>query len=94
MKNLAGLLLLMALIPPVSAAERTVTLSVPGMTCGTCPLTVKTALMRLDGVSKVDVNYDTRLAIVTFDDAKLRIEQLTQATAEAGYPSTTKVKPQ
>lgn len=94
MKRSAGLLLLLASIAPVSAAERTVTLSVPGMTCGTCPLTVRTALMRLDGVSKADVSYDTRLAVVTFEDTKLRIEQLTQATAEAGYPSTVKVKPQ
>lgn len=92
MKNCAGLFLLVAMLTPVSAAERTVTLSVPGMTCGTCPLTVRTALMRLDGVSHADVSYESRLAVVTFDDAKIGVEQLTTATAKAGYPSTIKVK--
>jgi mercuric ion binding protein len=33
------------------------------------------------------VNFDKRLAVVTFDDAKATIEKLTQATTNAGYPS-------
>jgi len=37
---------------PVWAAPQTATLKVPGMTCATCPITVKKALQRVEGVSK------------------------------------------
>jgi len=36
---------------PLWGAEQTVTLDVPGMTCAACPITVKTALNRVEGVS-------------------------------------------
>ncbi|GAC1432909.1 MAG: hypothetical protein NVS1B11_00030 [Terriglobales bacterium] len=52
------------------AASKTVTLKVPGMTCPTCPITVKKALNKIDGVSKVEVRYEKKQALVTFDDAK------------------------
>ena len=83
-----SLLLLFSL--PALAALQTVTLSVPGMTCAACPFTVKAALDRVEGVSSVDVRYEERDARVTFDDAKTSIEALTQATTNAGYPSTLK----
>ena len=63
-----ALLLLSSL--PALAAQQTATLSVPGMTCASCPFTVKAALKRVEGVSSV--------------------EALTQATTNAGYPSTLK----
>lgn len=72
------------------AAEKTVVLSVPGMTCVTCPITVKAALAQVAGVSAVDVRYEERNAIVTFDDDKTSIDKLTEATTNAGYPSTLK----
>ena len=73
---------------PVWAAIQTVTLAVPGMTCGACPITVKKALTKVDGVTKAEVNFDKRQAVVTYDDAKTNVETLTKATADAGYPST------
>src|SRR3546814_13930711 len=53
---------------PAWAATKTVTLSVPGMTCAACPLTVKTALSKVEGVRKTDVTFDKREATVTFDE--------------------------
>lgn len=72
------------------AATQTVTLSVPGMTCPACPITVKKALTQVEGVSKVDVSFKKREAVVTFDDAKTGVQQLAKATADAGYPSSVK----
>lgn len=86
-KLLASLVLLIA-TAPAWAALRTVTLSVPGMTCAACPITVKTALSKIEGVSKIDVRFETREAVVTFDDRKTSVLALTQSTANAGYPST------
>jgi len=79
-----------AFAAPAWAATQTVTLSVPGMTCAACPLTVKQALNKVPGVSKTDVSFDRKQAVVTFDDNKASVAALTKATAEAGYPSTAK----
>lgn len=84
------LIVLSAVVVPVLAATQTVTLSVPGMTCAACPITVKKAISKVDGVSKIDVNFDKREAVVTFDDAKTSVQKLTKATENAGYPSSVK----
>jgi periplasmic mercuric ion binding protein len=91
MKKLLPLFALAAAFAaPVGAATQTVTLSVPGMTCAACPLTVKQALNKVKGVSKTEVSYEKMQAVVSFDDAKTNVQALTKATAEAGYPSTAK----
>lgn len=82
----------MLLASPAWAAPTIVTLAVPGMTCSACPITVKKALTRVAGVTKVDVDLDKLQAVVTFDDAKTTVAALTKATADAGYPSTVKGK--
>ena len=71
-----------------AAAPKTVTLSVPGMNCAACPITVKKALAKVPGRAKTDVNLDKREATVTFDDARTHVEALMRATQDAGYPST------
>lgn len=70
------------------AANKTVMLAVPGMTCAACPITVKKALNKVPGVAVVEVSFENKLAVVTFDDAKTNVEALTHATTDAGYPST------
>lgn len=73
---------------PVWGATKTVTLSVPGMTCSACPITVKVALTKIPGVSNTAVSYEKRQAVVSFDDTKTNAAALTQATANAGFPSS------
>lgn len=89
-KSLSTLLATLALAAPVWAVTQTVTLDVPGMTCPACPITVKHALNKVSGVAKVDVNYEQRKAVVTFDDAKTNVKVLVQATTDAGYPAQVK----
>ncbi|VAW88541.1 hypothetical protein MNBD_GAMMA17-536 [hydrothermal vent metagenome] len=72
---------------------KTVTLSVDKMTCNMCPITVKKALRKIDGVSTVSAKYegdDIGWATVTYDPAEVKIEDLTFATEQAGYPSRLK----
>ena len=90
MKKLFFSLAIAAVVAPVWAATQTVTLAVPGMTCAACPLTVKQAISKVDGVNKVNVSFDKREAVVTFDDAKASVQKLSQATENAGYPSSVK----
>ena len=89
MKTLITVLALSAaLSAPAWAATQTTTLSVPGMTCATCPITLKKALNKVEGVEKIEVNLEKKEALVTFDDAKTTVEALLEATKNAGYPST------
>ena len=86
-KSLPAFLMLAAAFPSL-AATRAVTLNVSGMTCSVCPITVKKSLEAVSGVSKVDVSFARKQAVVTYDDAKTNVAALTKATANAGYPST------
>lgn len=87
-KKLFACLALAAIVNPVWAATKTVTLSVPGMTCAACPITVKKALTKVEGVTKTKVSFENREATVTFDNTKTNLQALTRATQNAGYPST------
>ncbi|TDI81659.1 MAG: mercury resistance system periplasmic binding protein MerP [Betaproteobacteria bacterium] len=75
------------LTAPTWASIQTVMLSVSSMNCPVCPITVKKALNKVPGVSKTNMNFEKRQAIVTFDDAKTSVDALTRATRDAGYPS-------
>jgi periplasmic mercuric ion binding protein len=89
-KIVAALAASFAFAVPAWAGVQTVTLSVPGMTCSACPITVKQSLVKVAGVSKADVSFEKKQAVVTFDDAKTNVQTLTNATRDAGYPSTVK----
>lgn len=72
------------------ASFRQVVLEVDGMTCATCPKTVKTALKGVDGVYSVEATYKPPEAVVRFDPKAVSVEDLTKATADAGFPSSSK----
>ena len=71
-----------------AAAERTVTLTVEKMTCALCPLTVRTAMEHVAGVKDVKVDFETKTAVVVFDDAQATVQDIADASREAGYPAT------
>ena len=73
---------------PAMSAERTVSMSVEKMTCALCPVTVRIAMERVDGVQNVEVDYDAKTAIVTFDDTKTTVADVAQASTDVGYPAT------
>ena len=72
---------------------KTITLDVDKMTCNMCPVTVKKALNKVDGVTEVVAKYEgdgNGWAKVTYDPSKASVDDLTFATEEAGYPSRLK----
>jgi mercuric ion binding protein len=85
--SIAALLLAPAL---AFARPQTVSLNIPTMDCSTCPITIKAALVKIPGVSKVKVSYDRREAVIVYDDSKASVDDLKKATADAGYPSMLK----
>ena len=70
------------------AQQQSVTLHLPGMNCAACPLTVKMALNRVEGVNNAKVDFQTKQALVNYDDTKVTVNELIKATTNAGYPST------
>ncbi len=73
-----------------SITLQTVTLDVPGMTCVTCPYTVRKSLEFLAGVKEVKASFDTKTATVTFDPTKTSVQKFIAATTNVGYVSTLK----
>ena len=92
MQRLAIIVLGLGMLASSSAlaAERTVTLAVQNMFCADCPFIVKKSLEAMTGVAKASVSYKDKTAIVTYDDGRVDIKSLTDATTNAGYPSAPK----
>jgi periplasmic mercuric ion binding protein len=70
------------------AAEQTVDMSIEKMTCALCPVTVRKAMEQVDGVVEVEVDYETKLATVTYDDSDTTAAEIAQASTDVGYPAT------
>jgi periplasmic mercuric ion binding protein len=84
---LVGVVTGLVLTGPAWASPRTVALNVSGMTCPACPITVKKALEKVPGVSKIEVRFEKKQVLVTFDDTKTNTGALVKATTNVGYPS-------
>ena len=70
---------------PLLAAEQTLTFSVPGMTCTSCPYFVEAAMGDVAGVISVTADSNSRAAIVVFDDEITTFEEIADASAFSGY---------
>jgi len=76
------------------AAEnvQTASFNIEGMTCAVgCAKTIEQKLTDLDGVEKATVDFDKKLATVTFDKTVQTPETLTKVVQETGDGKTYKV---
>jgi len=64
-----------------------VVLTVEDMTCAACSTAVRKALEGIEGVYSAEATYEPPQAVVRFDPATVSIEDLRQATQNAGFPS-------
>ena len=72
----------------VAANHQTLTFDIANMTCALCPITVKMAMKKVEGVKDVEVDFDAKTATVTFDAAETTAEEIAAASTNAGYPAT------
>lgn len=68
-------------------SEQTVTFEVDKMTCATCPIAVRKAMQRVDGVKKVEVDFDNKTAVVTFDPESTTPAEIGKASTDVGFPA-------
>ena len=85
--------MLVPLQPAAQAQARTASFAIDKMTCATCPITVRTAMSRVDGVRSVKVDFDAKRATVTYDPARATPEAIAAASTNAGYPARLIAKP-
>src|SRR6187402_966187 len=75
-----------------SANLQTASFTVEGMTCAIgCAKTIQEELTALDGVQEAKVDFDKKLATVTFDKTVQTPESLTKVVQETGDGKTYKV---
>jgi len=67
--------------------ETTVSFTIEKMTCATCPVAVKKAMQRVDGVEDVEVDYDLKTATVTFDASVTSANEIGNASTNVGFPA-------
>lgn len=77
--------------------NKSVTLTVSGMTCESCANTVEKALKKVDGVKEAKVNLSEKTATVVLASTKASTASLIKAVSDAGFsastgPSTSKTK--
>ena len=70
------------------AQEQTVTMHVSGMTCGTCPISVRHRALQLKGVHAAAADLDTATATVTYEDSEQSPQAIARAITKLGYPAT------
>jgi Cu+-exporting ATPase len=68
----------------MTATAQKVQLELGGMTCASCAARIEKKLNRLDGV-EASVNFGTEQAAVSYDPARVRVEELVAAVEAIGY---------
>lgn len=68
-----------------TAWAETACFEVQGMTCATCPVTVKTAIKKLKGVTEVKTSLEEKNAIIDFDIQKTNSAEIKRAIENSGY---------
>ena len=66
-------------------ADQFTILRIDGMHCHRCDETIQKALKLIPGVHEVEVDFNSGLASVLYDDAQVKVKDLTEAITEAGY---------
>jgi copper chaperone len=87
---IAGLLMTLAamfVIAAESPAGR-VEYLVPRITCGACAQTITSALEKVAGVSRVEVDVATTTVKVAFDEKRTDAGEIALALNQAGYPGS------
>ena len=87
-KLFAITLLLIASKSALAEDINTKTLSLPSMTCAMCPITIKKALTKIDGIKDVSVNFEDKKATVIYDADIVDLALILTTTGNVGYPST------
>jgi copper chaperone CopZ len=74
------------------AADQTAKFKVTGMYCDACQAKIQHALSKTDGVKNATVDLNSGSATVTFDDAKVKPQQIIEIIEKEGYKAEVEKK--
>ncbi len=84
-KILSGFAVLLLLVGTSLAADVTAKFKVTGMYCDACQTKIQQALSRTQGVKSAKVDLESGSATVSYDDAKVKPEQIIKIIEKEGY---------
>ncbi len=84
-KLLSGFLLALLLAGASLAADTTGKFKVTGMYCDACQTKIQHALSKTDGVKSAQVDLQSGSATVTYDDSKVKPDQIIKVIEREGY---------
>ena len=65
--------------------KKTVKIKCTEMTCDGCKRSITKSISSLNGIIKLDINLETKIITVDYDDSKTTGEAILNAVFEAGY---------
>lgn len=68
--------------------QATASFVIEKMTCATCPISVRKAMKRVNGVKSVKVDFKTKIATVVYDPALTTPAKIAAASTNVGYPAS------
>lgn len=75
------------------SAFQTSSYAVENMTCATCPITVKKAMSRVDGVASIEIDFESKIATVIYDPTRANPQDIAEASTSVGFPATAVQEP-
>ncbi len=63
-------------------------LNIQDMTCSSCELKIENTLKKLEGVTEVKVSLSEAKAYITYDENKIKIDQIINTIEKLGYPTS------
>lgn len=63
----------------------TIKIKCPEMTCEGCKRSITKSINKLNGIKELDINLETKIITVSFDDSVTNTDNILYAIAEAGY---------
>jgi copper chaperone CopZ len=91
-KLLSSLLLALLLAGTSLAADTTANFTVTGMYCDACQVKIQHALSKTDGVKTAQVDLQSGSATVTYDEGKVKPDQIIKIIEKEGYKAQLKKK--
>ncbi|MFU0505261.1 heavy-metal-associated domain-containing protein [Pseudaminobacter sp. NGMCC 1.201702] len=71
----------------VAATERIQSFAIDNMYCASCPIIVRRAIERVEGVRSVTVDFANKAAIVVYDPSVTTVDAIADAPTRLGYPA-------
>jgi copper chaperone len=74
-----------SMITKENTQMKTITYSIPNISCAHCVHTIKTEVSDLEGVKSVDANPQTKVTVISFDSPATE-DQIVSLLKEINYP--------